>query len=218
MAPATLLLVRHGETAWNAAHRIQGSQEVPLSTTGTWQAGRLAQRLASEPIDAIVASDQARAWMTAAPTAAALGLEVQAEPRLRERRFGLFEGLTLDEAAARHPDEFALWRSRRVDWVIPGGESAQQFIERVLAALADLAAQYSGRTLLLVSHGGVLDVIYRHAQRLDWAAPRAHLMLNAALNRLALHATPFALYLLQWGDDAHLVGARDELAAGSPRA
>jgi probable phosphoglycerate mutase len=212
MAAATLLLIRHGETAWNAASRIQGQLDVPLSNAGIWQAGRLAQRLADETIDAIVASDLARAWLTAQPIAQARQIDVQADVRLRERHFGIFEGHTLDEIAARWPAEFAAWRERDPDWTIPQGESATRFIARVLEALEDVVARFAGRTVAVVAHGGVLDVAYRHARGLAWNAPRQHLMANAALNRVEAEANPLRLAVVQWGDAAHLAAARDELA------
>jgi len=212
-ATVNLLLIRHGETAWNAEHRIQGRLDVPLSTTGVWQTGRLAQRLADEAIDSVISSDLARAWMTGAPLADARGLAMVPEPRLRERAFGIFEGKTLDEIAAEHPEELVAWRSRDVDWRIPGGESGAEFIERVLTALHEIAAAYAGRTVAVVTHGGVLDVVYRNARALAWDAPRDHLMLNASINRLQAETGPLRLQIVDWADIAHLEQARDELAA-----
>jgi probable phosphoglycerate mutase len=212
-AATNLLLIRHGETAWNAEHRIQGRLDVPLSTTGVWQTGRLAQRLADEAIDAVISSDLARAWMTGAPLADARGLTMVPEPRLRERAFGIFEGKTLDEIAAGHPDELVAWRSRDVDWRIPGGESGAEFIDRVLVALHEIADAYAGRTVAVVTHGGVLDVVYRNARALAWDAPRDHLMLNASINRLQARTGPLRLQIVDWADIAHLEHARDELAA-----
>ena len=209
----TLLLIRHGETAWNAEHRIQGRLDVPLSTTGVWQAGRLAERLAGEAIDAVVSSDLARAWMTGTPLADARGLSMVPEPRLRERVFGIFEGKTLDAIAAEHPEEFAAWRARDVDWRIPGGESGTEFIGRVLEAMREIVASHTGRTVAIVTHGGVLDVVYRHARALAWDAPREHLMLNASINRLQAQPEPLRLQIIDWADVAHLEQARDELAA-----
>ena len=209
----TLLLIRHGETAWNAEHRIQGRLDVPLSTTGIWQTGRLAQRLAGEAIDAVIASDLARAWMTGAPVAEAHGLAMVPEPRLRERAFGIFEGKTLNEISTEHPDEFAAWRARDVDWRIPEGESGAEFIARVLEAMHEIAETHLGRTVAVVTHGGVLDVVYRHARALAWDAPRDHLMLNAGINRLQAQAAPLRLQIVDWADIAHLDQARDELAA-----
>ncbi len=209
-APATLLLIRHGETAWNAEHRIQGSLDIPLSATGIWQAGRLAERLAAERIDAVYASDLARAWLTAEPVAARLGLEPRADVRLRERCFGVFEGHTLEEIAARWPAEFAAWRERDPAWAMPAGESGAAFIERVNAALHDIARAWAGATVAVVAHGGVLDVAYRTARSLAWDAPREHVMANAAINRIAASAPPLRMEIVDWGDVAHLVQARDE--------
>lgn len=208
--PATLLLIRHGETAWNAEHRIQGSLDIPLSPTGIWQAGRLAERLAAGHIDAIYTSDLARAWLTAEPVAARLGLELRVDIRLRERSFGVFEGHTLEEIAARWPAEFVAWRERDPAWAMPEGESGAEFIERVNAALHDITREWAGATVAVVAHGGVLDVAYRTARALAWDAPREHVMANAAINRIAAVAPPLRLEIVDWGDVAHLSEARDE--------
>jgi probable phosphoglycerate mutase len=214
-AVASLLLIRHGETAWNAEHRIQGQLDIPLSTTGIRQAAQLAQRLAAEPIDAIVTSDLARARMTAEPLAAVSGLELRVEPLLKERHFGVFEGRTVDEIAAGMPDHFAAWRARDPAWAMPGGESGRQFIARVLEGLRLLATAYAGRTVAVVAHGGVLDVAYRHAGGLAWDAPRRHQMLNASVNRVRAGAraqAPHGVWIevLDWADIAHLEQAGDE--------
>lgn len=217
-AATTLLLIRHAETAWNAEHRIQGHLDVPLSATGIAQAGRLAQRLAGEAqrqrIDAVWASDLARARLTAAAVADALGLAVAQDPRLRERHLGRFEGHTVEEVAARWPADFAAWRARDPAWQVPGGESGAQFIARALAALADIVDRWAGGTVAVVTHGGVLDVAYRAARALAWDAPREHAMLNASINRLRASAPPLALAVLHWGDVAHLEQARDEVPGG----
>lgn len=203
-----LLLVRHGETAWNAVGRVQGQLDVPLSPKGVWQAGCLAQHLAArrdvEPITAVIASPLARAWLTAQAAAQALGLALEADARLRERAFGIFQGHTLEEISARWPEEFAQWRARDAQWQIPQGESGVQFIERSLAALTECSQRWAGKTILLVVHGGVLDAAYRHAQGLAWDAPRQHLMLNTAINRMQATLTPWALQIMEWGDVSHL--------------
>ncbi len=207
----TLLLIRHAETTWNAEHRIQGELDIPLSPLGILQSARLAERLANEPIDAVYSSSQSRAWLTAAPVAARHGLDVIADPRLRERSFGIFEGLTLDEIADRYPAAFRKWRERDPAWRPEDGESGQQLIDRVLAAMSDIRTRYPGQTVVLVSHGGVLDVVYRAARGLQWHAPREHQMLNAAVNRLTAEGSPLALSIDHWGDVEHLKESRDEL-------
>ena len=209
----TLLLIRHGETAWNAEHRIQGQLDIPLSPLGIAQSMRLADCLASEQIDAVYSSGLARAWLTATPVAQRHGLEVVAEPRLRERSFGYFEGLTLDEIAQHHAEDFAHWRARDPAWQMRGGESGQQLIDRVLDAVTDIAARHTGRTVVLISHGGVLDVVYRAARSLAWHAPREHQMLNAAINRITSTGVPPVLQIQRWSEVAHLHESRDELLA-----
>lgn len=212
MNAATLLLIRHGETAWNAAGRIQGQLDVPLSPTGVWQARRLAARLAAEPIAAIYASDLARAALTAEPLAQSLGLSISFDRRLRERHFGIFQGHTLDEVAARFPAQFAAWRARDPAWVVPEGESGAQLVERSLAALEEIAWRHAGETVAVVAHGGVLDAAYRHARALAWDAPREHAMANAGINRLTASGAPLRLQIVAWGDVAHLEATRDEIA------
>ncbi len=210
MGATTLLLIRHGETAWNAEHRIQGHLDIPLSLTGIQQAARLANRLAGEPIAAVYSSELARAWLTAEPLAERLGLDVIAEPRLRERSFGIFEGQTLDEIERNHPEDFRRWRARDSAWAMAGGETGQVLIDRVLQALHDLAARHAGGTVAAVTHGGVLDVAYRAARSLAWDAPREHQMLNASINRVHASAAPPSLALIHWGDVDHLAESRDE--------
>jgi probable phosphoglycerate mutase len=212
--PTTLLLIRHGETAWNAEGRIQGQLDVPLSARGVWQAGQLAQRLADESIDAVISSNLSRARLTAEPLAQALRLPVTVEPRLGERHFGRFQGHTADEIAARWPDDFQRWRQRDPDWPIPEGESGAIFGMRVLDALADLCVRHAGGCVAVIAHGGTLDVAYRAAMALTWDAPRRHVMLNASVNRVRAEGRPPRLQVIDWGDVAHLDGARDELAGG----
>jgi probable phosphoglycerate mutase len=216
IAATTLLLIRHGETAWNAEGRIQGQLDVPLSSRGVWQAARLAARLAGERIDAVIASDLARAALTAQPLAAAIDLPLRFDARLRERDFGCFQGHTLEEIAARWPLQFHRWRERDPAWAIPEGESGAQFIARVLDALRDVAAAHPGRTVVVVAHGGTLDIAYRHARNLAWDAPREHVMLNASINRMRAELAPpdpvLRLAIDLWGDVGHLDSARDELA------
>jgi len=213
-----LLLIRHGQTAWHAEHRIQGQLDIPLSPRGMVQASQLAGYLANEQLDAIYSSPQSRAWLTAAPLAATLGIEVIAEPSLRERAFGVFEGLTIDEIAARYPSPFRMWRERDPLWRPESGESGQQLIDRVLASIGRLTRRHTGGRIAVLSHGGVLDVVYRAARALPWQAPREHQMLNAAINRLIASPTgddTVAMSIESWGEVAHLQPVPSEAATDS---
>jgi len=208
-----ILAVRHGETAWNRDTRIQGHTDIGLNPLGHWQASRLAQALRDETIAAVYASDLARARETAQPVARLHGAEVQTHRGLRERCFGQLEGLTWAELEILHPAEATAWRQRRPEFAPPGGESLLQLQARVLATVDELARQHPGQQVLMVVHGGVLDILYRAATRLDLQAPRSWGMTNAAINRLLW--TPEGLSLVGWADSGHLQydGTLDEQTA-----
>ncbi|MEN9844271.1 MAG: hypothetical protein RLZZ612_2100 [Pseudomonadota bacterium] len=198
-----LVLLRHGETPWNTDTRIQGHTDIPLNTVGVWQAQRLSAALADQPLDAIYSSDLQRAWATAQAVAAPHGVQVRAEPLLRERCFGALEGLTWAEIEAQHPAHAIHWRTRTPEWSPPGGgESLVRLQARVLGVLHRVAAAHMGQHIALVAHGGVLDALYRAAVGLDLQAPRSWLLKNAAINRVLW--TPDSLTLVGWGDTSHL--------------
>jgi probable phosphoglycerate mutase len=197
-----LLIVRHGETDWNRARRFQGSIDIPLNDTGRQQAARLARRLSSMSIDAIYSSDLQRCLQTVAPTAQALGLAVSKTQTLRERNYGLFEGLTLPEIEERYPQVRADWARHDPDYAIPGGESTRVLFQRIVSAIQMIVASHVGQTLLIVTHGGVLDMIYRAATHQPLEQPRRCLIPNAALNELCFDEGQ--LSILEWADDAHL--------------
>ena len=207
-----LVLLRHGVTSWNRERRFQGHIDIPLDDEGHRQARLAAQRLAQEPISAVYASDLGRAVQTARPIAQALGLELGSEPGLRERHYGAFEGLDHDALEREHPEAFARWRAREPDFPLPGGgETLRSFHARVEAALLRLALRHPGERVVAVTHGGVLDCVYRIASGLDLSAPRRHDLLNASVNRIAWDGGRFRL--LAWGDVAHLEAALDDIEA-----
>jgi probable phosphoglycerate mutase len=116
-----VIAVRHGETVWNAEMRMQGQLDTALSARGRWQAARAAEALMGEGIEAIFASDLARAFDTATAIAGALGLPVSTDTGLRERSFGIFQGFTYAEIDARWPAEAARWRRHDPDFGPDGG-------------------------------------------------------------------------------------------------
>ncbi len=205
MEATRLIAVRHGETAWNADTRIQGQLDIGLNATGQWQARRVGAALADEDIDAIYASDLSRAWETAAHIAGPRGLAVQPEPRLRERAFGLFEGMRFAEIDATLPEQARLWRTRDPAFAPEGGESLLVFRDRITHVVTELAARHAGQLVVLVAHGGILDVLYRAATRQALQAPRTWNLGNATINRLLW--TPGGFGLVGWGDAGHLNGS-----------
>jgi len=206
-----IVAVRHGETDWNAQMRMQGQLDTDLSERGRWQAARAAEALAGEGIEAIFASDLARAFDTAQAISAVVGLPISTDEALRERSFGIFEGHTYAEIDARWPEDAARWRRHDPAFEPEGGESLIEFSARAVAAVRRIAERSRGRTILVVSHGGVLDCLYRAAAGLDLAAPRSWELGNASINRLLFTGERFTL--VGWGDTAHLDG--DPLDDGS---
>ena len=213
MDATRLIVVRHGETAWNVDTRIQGHLDIPLNATGLWQARQLGDALAGEAISAIYTSDLLRARRTAQAVADATGAALVDEPGLRERAFGSFQGRTFAEVEAEHPEQARRWRQRDPDYAPDGGESLRVLRERVIDTTHRLAARHPGGLVLLVTHGGVLDVLYRAATRQDIQAPRTWQLGNAAINRL-LWTHGHGLSLVGWADTQHLEHAtRDETTA-----
>ena len=209
MQVTRIIAIRHGETAWNVDTRIQGQLDITLNMTGLMQAGRVAQALADEDIDAIYASDLLRAWQTANAIAHATDSPLSANTGLRERGFGLFEGKTFAEIETLWPEESQRWRKREPDWAPPGGESLSDMRHRVQHTVSSLAQLHLGGQIVLVAHGGVMDMLYRLATGQELQAPRTWHLGNAAINRLLW--TPEGFTLVGWADTTHLdQGMRDE--------
>ena len=209
MQATRLIAIRHGETAWNVDTRIQGHLDIALNDTGRWQARQVARALADEPLAAVYTSDLQRAHATAQAIAQASGAPLVAEPGLRERSFGELEGRTFAEIEAELPEQARRWRQRDPHFAPTGGETLVQLRERIAATTHRLAAQHTEQLIVLVAHGGVLDMLYRLATGLDLQAPRTWLVTNASINRLLW--TPQGLTLVGWADTQHLdTGSRDE--------
>lgn len=200
--PTRIFALRHAQTAWNAAQRVQGHLDVPLDDTGRWQAARLAAALADAGIDLVVSSDLARARATAEAVAQVTAAPLALDSRLRERGFGEFEGLTHLEIEQRWPEQAQRWRRREPGFGPAGGERLEDFHRRCLEAACAIARAHAGRTIALVAHGGVLDCLYRAAVGVDLHAPRSWRLGNAAINRLLWHGSGFTL--VGWDDCAHL--------------
>jgi broad specificity phosphatase PhoE len=157
--PARLLLVRHGQSTWNAEGRWQGWADPPLSPRGERQALEAATRLVDSGIETVVASDLQRAWRTAELIAEHLGLgPVTVDQALRERNVGEWCGLTRGEIAERWPGELRAYMGGRSE-AIPGGESDQALAARGLEALSGVAR--SGGRVLVVTHGGLVRAVER---------------------------------------------------------
>ena len=156
-----LLLVRHGETDWNLARRYQGHSAVPLNQKGIQQAEQLARRLSGEKIHALYSSDSPRALETAKQV---LNLQEQApalqkDARWQEICFGAWDGLTYEEVEAKWKSEVTAWYADPVNFSPPGGETMLQMSKRVQSALNDLKSRHKEETVLIVTHGGVIQIL-----------------------------------------------------------
>ncbi len=218
-----ILAIRHGETNWNVDGRIQGAIDIPLNKTGEEQVRRLALALTDSTsqtqttrlpmptsIDAIYSSALLRAMQTANAIAETTGLTVQIHHGLREREFGVFEGKTSEEINEEWPEMAQRWQNRVPDFCPPDGESLETFQKRVLAAANDLVRLYPGKHIAIVAHGGVMDVLYRHAQQLSIPVYRTWGLNNAVINRLICTQMTtddeVKWEVLVWEDRRHLEG------------
>jgi probable phosphoglycerate mutase len=203
MEATRIIAVRHGETSWNVDARIQGQTDIDLNDTGRWQADRVAEALAREPVDAVYSSDLGRAHQTAQAIARRSGGRVIPHQGLRERSFGMFEGRTFHEIHQAWPEHAQRWRKRIPDWAPPeGGESLLALRERVARTVHDVASAHAGQQIVLVAHGGVLDALYRLATGQEVDSPRTWQLPNGAINRLLW--TPTGLTMVGWSDVSHL--------------
>ena len=201
-----ILLIRHGETAWNAERRLQGHLDVPLNEHGRRQAEALAAALGGEPLDAVFASDLQRAVQTAQPLAAAHGQPVRTDASLRERCYGAFEGLLYDEIAGHFPVAHAAWQAREPDARFPAGrhvaETLREFVQRALAAVSALARSPGYRRIAVVTHGGVLEALHRSLCDGERSPVRDFEIPNAGINRLRHDGQ--RLHIERWAEVAHL--------------
>ena len=207
-ADTHLIAIRHGETEWNCVGRFQGHLNSELNAEGRSQAQALGARLAAERFDLLLCSDLGRALQTASAIAMHTGHEILVDARLRERRMGIFQGLTPAEVQERYPEDYARFKSHDPDYVIPEGESTRQLFRRCVDCFTELAEHHAGLTLAAVTHGGVLAMLYRHARAMPLEAPRDFPLHNTGVNRFRHRQGAWELQ--SWGDIAHLDHALDD--------
>ena len=208
-----LIPSRHGETYRNGELRLQGEVDVPLNATGLEQAGRVVQRLLAERfgVEHLVCSDLLRTRQTAEPAAQALlphlSLDAVADPGLREQNFGIVDGLRVQDVKTDYAEAWERWVRFEADYGMPGGETTRQFHTRVMDAVQRIAQQYAGKTVLVVTHGGVLDMVWRSAHALGLDGPRRSEIPNVGVNRVRITdagAPQQRIEILDWADIAHL--------------
>ena len=205
-----VIAIRHGETEWNALGREQGQLDSPLTARGLEQAEAIAGRLRRVSFSALYSSDLGRALHTAEIVARATGARIEVDAGLRERHTGIFQGMTNEQMAAQHPDEYSAYRSDPYAYQVPGGESGLQRTERSVRVMNALADRHPDKTIVAITHGGFLIGFFEHVLGLApgnaWRFKRQ----NAAFNVFA--RTDGTWSLETWNDTSHLdaLGSLDE--------
>lgn len=204
MTTTRFCLVRHGETDWNAARRLQGHTDIDLNARGLAQAKQMADALQKIKLhfDVLYTSDLQRAAKTAQAIEQLFNRSAISKVALRERHLGALQGLTIDEAPGREP---ILWQShisRNIDENLQDGESIREFSERIRQVLEEIRDQHLGKTILLVSHGGALDMMYRIASNQALDAEKVVAVPNASLNWISHNGS--AWQVDRWADTSHL--------------
>lgn len=157
-----MILIRHGQTEWNALQKYQGHTDVHLNELGRKQAATAAQYLKDhETIEAVYASDLSRTRETAEILSRSINLPVITDSRLRELSFGLWEGMTFNEVYKEYREEFDNWYNNTSEFKVPGGESFNELVTRVMQALHEIAAEHRG-TVVVATHGGVIMALLNH--------------------------------------------------------
>jgi 2,3-bisphosphoglycerate-dependent phosphoglycerate mutase len=203
------LVVRHGETQWNAASRIQGQLDIPLNARGHEQAAATSNRFAGEQIDQLWSSDLNRAHETAQHIARISKRGITLDARLRERHFGILQGLTYEEAERRYPEHYSNFRASHPAEAFGNGESLRAFYARVAGFFSERAcAAQAGSTIAVVAHGGVVSQLYRHAKQIPLGAPRTWPLPNAAINEFCFAQGQWRVE--RFADVSHLSQALDD--------
>lgn len=209
-----LLLIRHAQTVWNAAGRVQGQANPPLSETGVAQCRLLGERFNGVHLDSLVTSDLERARLTAGAVSAATGAEVVLEPGLREVGLGRWEGIDGETLRREHGDLYERWLAEPTWDLVPDGEGTEAFRDRVLGALGQVVNGCpDDQTVAVVTHIGVIRLVLSTVFGLDarvlrwpWAIDNTGITSLAGPSDISAWTTP-ALRVTAVNDAAHLRSA-----------
>ena len=208
MQTTHVLLIRHGQSEGNVEGRFGGHTATPLSTRGRLQAEATARALSTDKLTAIYSSDLPRAIETAMPLARLAGLDVEQREAFRERSVGVMEGLTFEEAAQAHPEQYAALIRRDFEHVLLGGESYRQMLDRASRQLDQAIEQHKGGRIAIFSHTGTICILALHLMgaldapelRPVWIATS-----NCGVTRFELRSDGF-VRVMAVNDTRHLVG------------
>ena len=198
-----LTVVRHGETDWNKKHRIQGQIDTSLNNTGFAQADAVAKSLKVKKFDAIVCSDLSRAKQTAEPLSANRPRIIY-EPQLRERHLGILQGLTAEEAAEQAPEDMRAFQSRSYAITPSGAESMHVLTKRIQTALTTIYYRFKKGNILVVTHGGVIDILWRLAQNIESENIEKPIIKNGSIHQLIYNPETQEIFIESFNKTNHL--------------
>ncbi len=205
MEKTLLVVVRHGETEWNVTKQLQGQQNSELTNLGKEQAEQTTEALRYNKFDALYTSNLKRSIETAQIVNQYHHLEILTDSSLAERNFGIMEGRTSKELQEEYPEIYSKYLSRETKYQIPGGESLESFFKRVKTGLNSIIEQNTGKRILIITHGGVLDCMIRIIFDYPLRAPRQFSIYNASINIISI--TRGTWFLEQWGSISHHKGS-----------
>jgi broad specificity phosphatase PhoE len=201
MEKTSVTVIRHGETEWNLAGRVQGQHNSDLTENGIQQAGLTADALKDEKFDVLYSSFLPRAVETAAIINKFHNLEHRKDNSVAERNFGIMEGLTLAEVQEKFPDVYSCYKQRDENYEIPDGESLISLYARVKDGMNRIVRENRGKRLLVVTHGGVLDCMVRMVFDYPLSGLRKFSLYNASINRFSVVNEVW--FLEEWGNINH---------------
>ena len=198
-----ITIIRHGETIWNAQQRIQGQRNSKLSENGIRQAGLVAKSLAKREFDVLISSDLERAAETAGIINKLLQLPLEYNENMRERSFGIVEGMTLAEMKEKFPREYRSYKEREPGFKFSGGESIEQLFNRVTSEIEAIARKFENKKVLIVSHGLVLETMMYKTFNIKLNSPRVFSINNSSISSFYIDRDNW--FLKEWGVIEHLV-------------
>jgi probable phosphoglycerate mutase len=204
MGLTQITIVRHGETEWNKAMRLQGHQDSPLTPLGFKQAQLVAEGIKTRHFDKLYSSDLERAVKTAESINVNFNLEILQSSQLRERAFGVMEGLTREQIQDKYPHLFNVYMHRNSNEAIPDGENLSEFSERIIKEIQRIADINNNKKVLIVAHGGVLDCVIRKIFNMKVDEKRSFTLLNSSINTFSIKGDKWMLE--EWGNIDHMQG------------
>lgn len=210
MYTTQIWLIRHGETDWNAAQRLQGWRDIPLNDTGKNQAKSVQHFLDQQRIafDGVLSSDLQRAIQTAQIAFAQHQYPIEQIPALRERNYGIYEGHPWQSLTQLPNEPAPKINLRDPSLDVPEGESLLTFHQRIIEAFNQIALQRPNQKLAVIAHGGVIEMVWRYIQQADLSTPRPYKILNASVNHFAINQEQ-QWQEIAWAQVAHLDHLKD---------